>query len=94
MKRGLPVLALTVAGLIPLWRCEHSHGTTATEAPATTAIPQTSASGRVVAGPTVTTEKGDVQVDVTLDGDRISSVRMLKQPDNPQTKAPYRSRSR
>lgn len=86
MKRALPVLALTVAGLIPLWRYEPSHGTTATEAPATTATPQTSASGRVVAGPTVTTDKGDVQVEVTLEGDRISSVRMLKQPDSPQTK--------
>ncbi|MFJ9862670.1 FMN-binding protein [Streptomyces sp. NPDC101165] len=86
MKRALPVLALTVAGLIPLWRYEPPHGTTATEAPATTTTPRTSASGRVVAGPTVTTEKGDVQVEVTLDGDRISSVRMLKQPDSPQTK--------
>ncbi|MCZ0986265.1 MULTISPECIES: FMN-binding protein [Streptomyces] len=86
MKRALPVLVLTVAGLVPLWRYEPSHGTTATEAPTTATTPSASASGRVVAGPTVTTEKGDVQVEVTLDGDRISSVRMLKQPDSPQTK--------
>jgi uncharacterized protein with FMN-binding domain len=33
----------------------------------------------------VTTEKGDVQVEVTLDGDKIGSVRMLKQPNSPQT---------
>ncbi|MEU1403697.1 FMN-binding protein [Streptomyces sp. NPDC005728] len=82
MKRALPVLALTVAGLVPLWRYEPSHRTTATEAaPAPTAA----ASGRVVAEPTVSTEKGDVQVEVTLDGDRISAVRMLKQPDSAQT---------
>jgi uncharacterized protein with FMN-binding domain len=42
---------------------------------------------RVVAGPTVDTEKGPVQVEVTLDGDRISVVRMLQQPDHPQTTA-------
>ncbi|MFD5796043.1 FMN-binding protein [Streptomyces diastatochromogenes] len=86
MKRALPVLVLTVAGLVPLWRYEPSQGTTATETPTTATTPSAAASGRVVAGPTVTTEKGDVQVEVTLDGDRISSVRMLKQPDSPQTK--------
>lgn len=42
---------------------------------------------RVVAGPTVDTEKGPVQVEVTLDGDRIGAVRMLRQPDHPQTTA-------
>ncbi|MGW7408114.1 FMN-binding protein [Streptomyces sp. NPDC054833] len=42
-------------------------------------------SSQVVAGPTVSTEKGDVQVEVTLEGDAIGSVRMLKQPNSPQT---------
>jgi uncharacterized protein with FMN-binding domain len=39
----------------------------------------------VVAGSTVATEKGDVQVEVTFEGDEIASVRMLRQPNHPQT---------
>ncbi|MFD9395745.1 FMN-binding protein [Streptomyces sp. NPDC060000] len=35
----------------------------------------------------MTTEKGDVQVQVTYEGDRITAVRMLKAPDHPQTAA-------
>ncbi|MFE7766945.1 FMN-binding protein [Streptomyces sp. NPDC057438] len=48
--------------------------------------PQESTS-RTVAGPTVGTSKGDVQVQVTFEGDAIASVKMLKQPDHPQTEA-------
>ncbi|MFI6930908.1 FMN-binding protein [Streptomyces sp. NPDC050287] len=33
------------------------------------------------------TEKGPVQVEVTFAGDEISSVRMLQQPNHPQTTA-------
>ncbi|MGY1581333.1 FMN-binding protein [Streptomyces sp. MN13] len=96
MKRALPVLVLTVAGLIPVWRYTPSQnapasgGTSAAPVPATPSAPSSAASGpsgasRVVAGPTVATEKGDVQVEVTFDGDEIASVRMLKQPNHPQT---------
>ncbi|MFE6484026.1 FMN-binding protein [Streptomyces sp. NPDC057757] len=42
---------------------------------------------KVVAGSTVATEKGDVQVEVTFEGDKIASVRMLVQPNHPQTTA-------
>jgi uncharacterized protein with FMN-binding domain len=42
---------------------------------------------RTVAGPTVGTSKGDVQVQVTFEGDAIASVKMLKQPNHPQTEA-------
>ncbi len=42
---------------------------------------------RTVAGPTVGTSKGDVQVQVTFEGDAITSVEMLKQPNHPQTEA-------
>jgi uncharacterized protein with FMN-binding domain len=35
----------------------------------------------------VTTEKGPVQVQVTFDGDRITAVTLLRQPDHPQTTA-------
>ncbi|MEV5311279.1 MULTISPECIES: FMN-binding protein [unclassified Streptomyces] len=96
MKRALPVLVLTVAGLIPVWRYTPSQNapatgdTSAAPAPATPSAPSSAPSGpsgasRVVAGPTVATEKGDVQVEVTFEGDEIASVRMLKQPNHPQT---------
>ncbi|MFD4522964.1 FMN-binding protein [Streptomyces sp. NPDC058470] len=45
------------------------------------------AATRVVQGSTVATEKGDVQVEVTFEGDTITSVRMLVQPNHPQTTA-------
>ncbi|MFD9882775.1 FMN-binding protein [Streptomyces alboflavus] len=96
MKRVLPVLALTAAAVIPLWRYEPSLGSTTTEAapaptpPTPSSPPASSSDGtvtRVVQGSTVNTEKGPVQVEVTFEGDRISSVRMLKQPNHPQTTA-------
>jgi len=97
VKRALPVLVLSIAGLVPVWLYEPSLGITSSEAstPATTpsASSSTSSSGSsgssstVVKGTTVTTEKGDVQVEVTFAGTKISSVRMLKQPNHPQTTA-------
>lgn len=92
MKRAIPVLVLSVAGLIPVWRYEPSLGTeTAGPAP-TPSVSSTAASGSgsgdtVVKGPTVQTEKGPVQVEVTFEGTEIASVRMLQQPDHPQTTA-------
>ncbi|MFD3584255.1 FMN-binding protein [Streptomyces sp. NPDC058683] len=91
MKRAIPVVALSIAGLIPVWRYEPSVGgtTTATaEQPVTTpSTSATGASGTVVKGSTVNTEKGPVEVQVTFDGDKITAVRMLQQPDHPQTTA-------
>lgn len=89
MKRALPVLVLSIAGLIPLWRYAPSHETaTASPAPAVSAAPSAPADGSaVVAGPTVDTEKGPVQVEVTFRDRRITHVRMLRQPDHPQTTA-------
>jgi uncharacterized protein with FMN-binding domain len=90
VKRALPVLVLSVAGLIPVWRYEPSTGTTEVAAPAST--PSTSSTGSssgstVVKGTVVSTDKGDVQVEVTFDGGTITAVRMLRQPDHPQTTA-------
>ncbi|MET7452176.1 FMN-binding protein [Streptomyces sp. NPDC005574] len=104
MKRALPVLVLSVAGLVPLWRYEPSTQTSTTQAatPAPSAAASSPASGsaspsssagspatskKVVAGSTVNTEKGPVQVEVTFEGDRITAVRTLQQPDHPQTTA-------
>jgi uncharacterized protein with FMN-binding domain len=92
VKRAIPVLVLSVAGLIPLWRYAPSHDTGSSPAASAPASPPSvSSSGgttsTVVPGSTVDTEKGPVQVEVTFDGDRIASVRMLRQPDHPQTTA-------
>ncbi|MDR6980030.1 uncharacterized protein with FMN-binding domain [Streptomyces sp. 3330] len=60
------------------------------KAAAASASPSASAAGsasQTVSGSTVATEKGDVQVEVTFEGDRITAVTMLKQPDHPQTTA-------
>ncbi|MCG7203097.1 FMN-binding protein [Streptomyces arenae] len=101
MKRAIPVVVLSIAGLIPVWRYEPSIGgtTSSTAEPATTpsaATPSTAAtgasgttaaSGTGVKGTTVNTDKGPVQVQVTFSGDEITAVKMLQQPDHPQTTA-------
>ncbi|WP_105973137.1 FMN-binding protein [Streptomyces geranii] len=96
MKRALPVLVLSIAGLVPVWLYQPSLGVTSSEAstPVTTPSASSSAasgssgtSSTVVQGTTVATEKGDVQVEVTFAGTKITSVRMLKQPNHPQTTA-------
>ncbi|MFJ8490276.1 FMN-binding protein [Streptomyces sp. NPDC094038] len=88
MKRAIPVVALSIAGLIPVWRYEPSIGgtTTSTAAPAPSSS-ATSSSGTVVKGTTIDTDKGPVQVQVTFDGDGITAVKMLQQPNHPQTTA-------
>ncbi|MEV0736864.1 FMN-binding protein [Streptomyces sp. NPDC050549] len=104
MKRVIPVLVLSVAGLIPVWRYEPSIGTTTSSTSTATteaaSTPTPSASGstpsgstssgstkKVVQGTAINTEKGTVQVQVTFEGDRISAVSMLQQPNHPQTTA-------
>jgi uncharacterized protein with FMN-binding domain len=83
MKRALPVLVLTVAALVPVMRFEPEAETSTASAPApTTAAP---AGSEVVDGTNVSTRHGDVQVEVTFDGDRITGVRMLRQPDSGPT---------
>ncbi|WP_262062723.1 FMN-binding protein [Streptomyces sp. STR69] len=105
MKRVIPVLVLSVAGLIPVWRYEPSVGTTtsststttseAVSTPTPTATSSSSSSSsapstsskKVVQGTAINTEKGTVQVQVTFEGDKISAVSMLQQPNHPQTTA-------
>jgi uncharacterized protein with FMN-binding domain len=94
VKRAIPVLVLSVAGLIPLWRyapSPDSGSSSASQAAAPASTPSVSSSGgattTVVSGSTIDTEKGPVQVEVTFGGDRIASVRMLQQPNHPQTTA-------
>ncbi len=97
MKRAIPVLVLSVAGLIPVWRYAPSPDTgssSATQAAAPAPAPSVSSSAgpggttsTVVSGSTIDTEKGPVQVEVAFEGDEIASVRMLRQPDHPQTTA-------
>ncbi|MFD4877880.1 FMN-binding protein [Streptomyces sp. NPDC058420] len=103
MKRVIPVLVLSVAGLIPVWRYEPSIGATTSSAstPATVTTPSPTAtssssgsastpstsSKKVVQGTAINTSKGTVQVQVTFEGDKISTVSMLQQPNHPQTTA-------
>jgi uncharacterized protein with FMN-binding domain len=82
MKRALPILVLTIAALVPLWRFEPSTSTTTTSQ----SSESTSDSGaQVVAGSTVSTRYGDVQVQVTFAGTEITAVSMLRQPDSGPT---------
>ncbi|GAA2817270.1 FMN-binding protein [Crossiella cryophila] len=100
MRRVIPVLLLTVAGLIPLWRFEATpHESTAVladPAPAETGSAAPSTSGAPPAGggqPASTsttgssesTNYGSVQVQVTFTGDRITEVRALRAPTSTRT---------
>ncbi|GAA4042032.1 FMN-binding protein [Streptomyces shaanxiensis] len=92
MKRAIPVLVLSIAGLVPVWLYEPSLGTVAESAtPASTPSASSSAAsgsgGTVVKGSTVQTDKGPVQVQVTFAGTKITAVKMLQQPNHPQTTA-------
>ncbi|WP_031486925.1 FMN-binding protein [Streptomyces bicolor] len=93
MKRAIPVLVLSIAGLVPVWMYEPSLGTASsgTAAPASTPSASSSAAsgsgGTVVKGSTIQTDKGPVQVEVTFAGTKITAVKMLQQPNHPQTTA-------
>ncbi|MGW2013614.1 FMN-binding protein [Streptomyces sp. NPDC001927] len=50
-----------------------------------TSSPTAPSTTQVIAGSTVPTEKGEVQVEVTLTAGRITAVRALKAPPHPQT---------
>ncbi|GAB2920949.1 FMN-binding protein [Streptomyces heilongjiangensis] len=89
MKRAIPALILSAAALVPVWRYAPSTATatTATAEPAPSASTSTSGDSTVVSGPTIDTEKGPVQVQATFKAGKITAVRMLQQPDHPQTEA-------
>ncbi|WP_331771910.1 FMN-binding protein (plasmid) [Embleya sp. NBC_00888] len=56
--------------------------------PGADGTPPTAATGgtRVISGPTIATKHGNVQVEITYTGDRITSARLLKQPDSGPTR--------
>ncbi|MER6158867.1 FMN-binding protein [Streptomyces sp. NPDC001868] len=89
MKRAIPALVLSAAALVPVWRYAPSTDTTSTtttvESPSDSAT--AAAGSTVVPGTTVDTEKGPVQVQATFQGGKITAVKMLQQPDHPQTEA-------
>lgn len=90
MKRAIPALVLSAAALVPVWRYAPSTDTTTTTQsaePTPSASASAAAGSNVVAGTTVTTEKGPVQVQATFQGEKITAVEMLQQPDHPQTEA-------
>jgi uncharacterized protein with FMN-binding domain len=88
VKRAIPVVVLSIAGLVPVWRYEPSTaGTTTTTAQPAPTPSSAASSGTVVKGTTIQTDKGPVQVQVTFSGAKITAVRMLRQPNHPQTAA-------
>lgn len=88
MKRALPIFVLTVAALIPLWRFEPTASTTTTSQSSESSQSTSESGSQVVAGSTVSTRYGDVQVQVTFSGTEITAVSMLRQPNSgPTSKA-------
>jgi uncharacterized protein with FMN-binding domain len=92
VKRAIPVVVLSIAGLVPVWlyqpSAESSTVQATTPAPSTSSSSSSGSSGaNVVTSSTITTEKGPVQLQVTFDGTKITAVKMLQQPDHPQTTA-------
>ena len=92
MKRAIPVAVLSIAGLVPVWLYQPSTGSSTAQAtapaPSSTSSGSTGSSGgNVVTSSTITTDKGPVQLQVTFDGTKITAVKMLQQPDHPQTEA-------
>ncbi|WP_405674026.1 FMN-binding protein [Streptomyces canus] len=92
MKRAIPVVVLSIAGLVPVWlyqpSAESSTVQATTPAPSTSSSSSSGTSGEnVVTSSTITTEKGPVQVQVTFVGTKITAVKMLQQPNHPQTTA-------
>ncbi|MEU0413796.1 FMN-binding protein [Streptomyces griseorubiginosus] len=90
MKRAIPVVVLSIAGLVPVWLYQPSAGSSTVQAttPAPTSTSSAGASGtNVVTTTTIDTEKGPVQLQVTFAGTKITAVKLLQQPDHPQTEA-------
>lgn len=94
MKRAIPVVVLSIAGLVPVWLYQPSAQSSTVQA--TTPAPSTSSSSssssgssgtNVVTTTTIDTEKGPVQLQVTFSGTKITAVKMLQQPNHPQTTA-------
>ncbi|MDX8036836.1 FMN-binding protein [Lentzea sp. BCCO 10_0856] len=124
MKRAIPVLALSVAGLVPVWLyspgAAHEGELTEVAAPEnpqqqqTQAAPQTTSAAptttgaapkttgaapttqqqqtqqqaqtRNVSGPAVNTSEGTVQVQITLQGNKITDVKALRAPNSEPTR--------
>jgi uncharacterized protein with FMN-binding domain len=118
VKRAIPVLALSVAGLVPVWlyspgaahEGEINEAAAAPETqqqqPQTQAAPKTTSSApkatgsapatrqpqkqqtqtRNVSGPAVNTSEGTVQVQVTLQGTKITDVKALRAPNSNPTR--------
>ncbi len=91
MKRAIPVVVLSIAGLVPVWlyqpSAQSSTVQTTTPAPSTSSSSSGPSGTNVVTTTTIDTEKGPVQLQVTFSGTKITAVKMLQQPDHPQTTA-------
>lgn len=80
MRRAIPILMLTVAGFVVVWRFEPTLA-------ATTSTVAVEAHGeQTVAGTPESMPRGTVQVMAVFSGDRIADVRVLQAPDTGPTR--------
>ncbi|MBB5153847.1 FMN-binding protein [Saccharopolyspora phatthalungensis] len=94
MRRFGAILALAVAGLLPLVRYQSSHdaaarassavpaGTGAAPAPGKTAPPNPAGGDKTVDGSLVQTEFGPYQVRVVFTGTKITDVQLITEPSD------------
>ncbi|GLZ32848.1 hypothetical protein Lesp02_50360 [Lentzea sp. NBRC 105346] len=99
MKRAIPVLVLSAAGLVPVWLFEPGAeepltdvAAPVTEAPAQTqAQTQTQAgtpqaANKTVKGKLIKTSEGDVQVQAVFQGTKITDIQVVTAPNTAPTK--------
>lgn len=111
MKRAVPVLLLSAAGLVPVWMFEPgaeeainevaappastppansstapvAPGQTQTQAPTQAQTPAQNAS-RVIKGKLIKTSEGDVQLQVTFQGNKIGDIAVVTAPNTAPTR--------
>jgi uncharacterized protein with FMN-binding domain len=78
VKRTLAALVATVAGLVVLLTFKTHPG----RQPALPAAAGSSGQGRTITGKSVSTRYGDVEIQLTLTGSRITAVTPVKLPDS------------
>ena len=101
MKRAIPVLVLSAAGLVPVWLFEPGAeepltdvAAPVTEAPAQTqaqtqtGTPQTQPqnASKTVKGKLIKTSEGDVQVQAVFQGTKITDIQVVTAPNTAPTK--------
>jgi uncharacterized protein with FMN-binding domain len=93
MRGAIPAILLTAAGFYFVWQYQPGAASDIVAAPAPTVIPSapstgsTSSTTKTVAGSVEPSEYGNVQVQVTFDGNRITDVQFLRLPSSGPSQA-------